>query len=66
MSEQPFMTIRVTVEMRLYKGRLLEDLNNPENYRIAIYDQFSRILKFHDTLRDGEYIDLLFVEQVDP
>lgn len=66
MSEQPFMTITVTLEMRLYRGRLLPDITDPYNYSVAIRDQFSQILKWNDTLREGEYINLIDVKQIDP
>jgi len=64
MENENFMTVRITLEMKLYKGRLLDDVNDPTNYHFAIRDQFSGILKFPDTLRPGEYIDLISTEQL--
>lgn len=66
MSEQPFMKVKVVLEMRLYKGRLLEDVEDESNYGIFILDQFTEIFLSHDMLRDGEYIHLLEAKEINP
>ena len=66
MSEQPFMKVKVVLEMRLYKGRLLEDVEDESNYGIFILDQFTEIFLSNDMLRDGEYIHLLEAKEINP
>lgn len=66
MADTTFIVIKVTLEMRLYNGRLLDDLKDPENYHVMIFDQFSEILLDGEELRDGEYIKLLDVEKLNP
>ena len=58
MTKQLFQLIRVRFKLKLFAGRLTDNLNNPDNYNLAIRDQYSGILKWDDTLRNGEYIRL--------
>ena len=65
MSKQRFTTVVVKFRLRVYGGRLRDDILNPRNYLLYIRDMFTKTILRDEQLREGEYIRLIEVEEVD-
>jgi hypothetical protein len=59
MSQDPFISIQVTIECRLYNGRLQTPLILEDSFLLYIRDQFTTCWLDRNQLRPGEDIRVI-------